>query len=151
MGIRLRSHQEHNRQPWKRREKDPNVTTKDLQTHVSTTRKYSMRMVCMEGYHKGSCCCLKTHCNLSQVCLRCSAMLLGKCSTARQHQNLIPNVKHAGGNIMVWGCLADSGPDALQLLQKHEIMTSRWRDDGQSTLNPLRHNEGTRTSWMLLP
>uniref|UniRef100_A0A8C5WBS8 Tc1-like transposase DDE domain-containing protein n=1 Tax=Leptobrachium leishanense TaxID=445787 RepID=A0A8C5WBS8_9ANUR len=36
--------------------------------------------------------------------------------TAHQHQNLIPNVKHGGGSIMVWGCFAASGPGRIVVI-----------------------------------
>ena len=36
-----------------------------------------------------------------------------KPNTAFQHNNLIPTVKHGGGNVMVWGRFAAAGSDKL--------------------------------------
>jgi hypothetical protein len=42
----------------------------------------------------------------------------GEKVTAHQHQNLIPTVKYGGGNIMVWGCFAASGPGQLAIIDE---------------------------------
>ncbi|KAF7645375.1 hypothetical protein LDENG_00205850 [Lucifuga dentata] len=39
-----------------------------------------------------------------------------KANTEFQHQNLISSVKHGGGRIMVWACLAASGPGPLAII-----------------------------------
>lgn len=40
-----------------------------------------------------------------------------KPKTAFDHKNLIPTVKHGGGNIMVWGSFAASGPGQLTIIE----------------------------------
>jgi len=32
-----------------------------------------------------------------------------KTGTALEIQNLVPTVKHGGGGVMIWGCMAASG------------------------------------------
>lgn len=77
----------------------------------------------------------KQQCILSQVCLRpcgCSTMLLvnrtnielfntnANTMFGKKHCTatpiLITSVKHGGGSIMVWGCLAASGPVGLAII-----------------------------------
>ncbi len=48
---------------------------------------------------------------------RCvSRYIWGKTNTAFHKKNIIPTVKHGGGSVMVWGCIAASGPGWLAII-----------------------------------
>lgn len=40
-----------------------------------------------------------------------------KTKTAFENKNLIPTVKHGGGNVMVWGCFSAAGPGQLTIIE----------------------------------
>lgn len=59
-------------------------------------------------------------------------MVWRKPGTALDKQNLVGTVKHGGGGVMVWGCMAASGVGQLQFI---ESTMDKW-----GYLNILKHN-----------
>lgn len=43
----------------------------------------------------------------------CASFMRCKTNTTFQKKNIIPTVKHSGGSVIVWGCLAGSGRCAV--------------------------------------
>ena len=61
---------------------------------------------------------VKIFCGQMKLQLSClevthNTMCGEKKGSAQQHQNLIPTLKYGGVSIMVWGCIAASGPGQL--------------------------------------
>ncbi|KAI4897281.1 hypothetical protein NFI96_024651 [Prochilodus magdalenae] len=52
--------------------------------------------------------------NVEQWCV--SHYIWCKSNTTFQKKNIIPTVKYGGGSVMVWGCLAASGPGRLAVI-----------------------------------